>query len=84
MNAPDLDPVLQIPLEVAGVVASIYAAALVDDDDEAEERVVVIKFSFSLLAEDDTDFLTTPHSQRCVDELRVDSVRLRWPSMRSY
>ena len=76
-NAPDLDPVLKRPLEMAGVVASVCAAAFLDDDDEAEEKVVVIKFSFSLLAEDDADFLTTPHRQRCVDELRVDSVRLR-------
>ena len=58
-NGPDLDPVLRIPLEVAGVVASICAAAFLDDDDEAEERVVVTKFSFSLLAEEDADFLTT-------------------------
>jgi len=57
----------------AGVVVSVCGAAFLEGDDEAEEMVLMLKFSFSLLAEDDADFLTTPHRQRCVDELRVDS-----------
>ena len=41
---------------MAGVVAPVCAVAFLDDTVEAEDKVVVIKFSFSPLAEDDADF----------------------------
>ena len=71
-NEPDVDPALKRPLEVTGVVALVCAAGFLVVDDEEEEKVA-IAFSFSLLGENDADFLTTP--PLCTVPLRA----LPWP-----